>query len=33
MNMDVIKRIAHGTLATTAVGILVTVVGAGVKFH
>ena len=31
--MDVIKRWATGTVVVTTVGLLVTVVGAGVKFN
>ena len=30
--MSTVRRIASGAAATTAVGLLVTVVGAGVKF-
>ncbi len=30
--MDVVRRITSGSVVVTAVGLLVTVVGAGVKF-
>lgn len=30
--MDLVRRVALGSAAVTAVGLLVTVVGAGVKF-
>jgi hypothetical protein len=30
--MDVVRRFTQGSLVVTAVGLLVTVVGAGVKF-
>lgn len=30
--MNAVRRITHGTVAVAALGLLVTVVGAGVKF-
>jgi hypothetical protein len=32
VDMDVVRRFAKGSFAVTTVGLLVTVVGAGVKF-
>ena len=33
VDMDVVRRFAKGSFAVPAVGLLVTVVGAGVKFN